>query len=265
MAVAGLPHRLERVLLPEDHAETVHGEIHGRVLVGAGPACGRAGRGQVDVYQWHSPERDRDRRRGHSGGNTATKTRHRSNPVRLAGRIGPPGRVFRQRHNRVPDARWHGTDRRACPGYGRSGSGIGAISPKRAWKVRPFLVSKKLPGDTGFRSKWNVVGASELLRSRRNRAFGCGFRGGRPRKIASPCGPAHRCSRQYGRQLPQDHAIDRRDLGLSAWRTGSSGAPCACRTSCVPPRGCRGSGSLPPSARRAATVRKAAAPWRCRA
>jgi hypothetical protein len=52
---------------------------------------------------------------------------------------------------------------------------------------------------------------------------------------------------------------------ISAWRTGSSGGPCGGRTSCVPPRGCRGSGSLPPSARRAATARKAAAPWRCRA
>ena len=27
---------------------------------------------------------------------------------------------------------------------------------------------------------------------------------------------------------------------LSVWRTGSSGGPCACRTSCAPRRGCRG-------------------------
>jgi hypothetical protein len=30
MAVAGLPHRLEGVLLAGDHAETVHGQVHGR-------------------------------------------------------------------------------------------------------------------------------------------------------------------------------------------------------------------------------------------
>ena len=52
---------------------------------------------------------------------------------------------------------------------------------------------------------------------------------------------------------------------LNAWRTGSSCVPWPCRTSYARPHGCRGSGSLPLSARHAKRVRTVAAPWTRRA
>ena len=50
------------------------------------------------------------------------------------------------------------------------------------------------------------------------------------------------------------------EAAVSAWRTGSCGAPCACRTSCARRRGCRGSGSPRPSAPGAGSARRATAP-----
>ena len=51
---------------------------------------------------------------------------------------------------------------------------------------------------------------------------------------------------------------------VSAWRTGSCGGLSPCRISCVPPRGCRGSGSRLSSAPGAASARNGSGPWKCR-
>ena len=66
------------------------------------------------------------------------------------------------------------------------------------------------------------------------------------RKRRGPSGP----------RLPQDRECRQ----ISASRTGSCGGLSRGRISCARPRGCRGSGSPRPSARRAATVRAVAAP-----
>ena len=51
---------------------------------------------------------------------------------------------------------------------------------------------------------------------------------------------------------------------VSAWRTGRTGGPWPCRTSCARPRGCRGSGSHPSSERRAVPAHNGSGPWKCR-
>ncbi len=80
--------------------------------------------------------------------------------------------------------------------------------------------------------------------------------------------PRHRiASEAAGKEKrgPEGPRLHRLEAGISASRTGTSGAPSPCRISSVPPRASRGSGSRPPSGRRAAKVRAAAAPSRCRA
>ncbi len=64
----------------------------------------------------------------------------------------------------------------------------------------------------------------------------------------------------------EDRALfPKRYARISAWRTGSFCGLSPCRTSCVPPHGCRGSGSLRLSTQGAGRVRKVAAPWTRRA